>query len=335
MGMLFNRMVPMRVPLSLACGAYDRTAALARGDIQPDGIDLTWLALPPEEIFFRMTRHREFDAAEMSLSTYLISLERDAPFVAIPAFVSRAFRHNGIYVGADSGITRPTDLAGGQVGVAEYQLTANVWIRGILAERHGLPVAAVRYRTGGLHEPGRVAKLAHDPPPGVDIEPIPAGATLAGMLAAGQIDALYTPRVPRGFGEGVRRLFADPRGEEERYFAATGIFPVMHVVVLRREVYERQPWLAPSLFTAFEQARRQAVARLAETAAGATLLPWGYAETERTRNVMGADFWTYGLAGNEDTLRTFVRYAFEQGLVARQRPVDGLFAAETRETYVI
>jgi 4,5-dihydroxyphthalate decarboxylase len=326
----------MRVPLSLACGAYDRTAALARGDIRPDGIDLTWLALPVEETFFRMTRHREFDAAEMSLSSYLISLEAGAPFVAIPAFVSRAFRHNGIYVRAGSGITAPAGLAGRLVGVAEYQLTANVWIRGIMAERHGLPVAAVRYRTGGLHEPGRVAKLWHDPPPGVEVEPIPAGATLADMLADGQIDALYTPRVPRGFGEGrVRRLFADPRGEEERYFAATGIFPVMHVVVLRREVYEQRPWLAQSLYKAFDQARREAAARLAETAASATLLPWGYADAERTRNVMGPDFWTYGLAGNEETLRTFVRYAREQGLVKREHAVAELFAAETREAYVI
>ena len=193
-------------------------------------MDLTFLALPVEETFFRMTRHREFDAAEMSLSSYLISLDQGAPFTAIPAFVSRAFRHNGIYVGAASRTDDPAGLAGGVVGVAEYQLTANVWIRGILAERHGLPVTSVRYRTGGLHEPGRVAKLAHDPPPGVEIEPIPPGATLAGMLADGQIDALYTPRVPHGFGEGrVRRLFADPRREEERYFAETGVFPVMHV----------------------------------------------------------------------------------------------------------
>ena len=199
----------------------------------------------------------------------------------------------GIYVSPASGITAPGDLAGRLVGVAEYQLTANVWIRGILAERHGLPVDAVRYRTGGLHEPGRVAKLAHDPPPGVDIEPIPAGSTLAGMLAAGQIDALYTPRVPKTFGQkGVRRLFADPRGEEERYFAATGIFPVMHVVVLRREVYEQRPWLAQSLFKAFEQARREAAARLAGTAASASLLPWAYADAERDgEGLVGPTAW--------------------------------------------
>ena len=326
----------MRVPLSLACGAYDRTAALAGGDIRPEGVDLTFLTLPVEETFFRMARHREFDAAEMSLSTYLISLEGDAPFTAIPAFVSRAFRHNGIYAGPACRATDPADLAGGTVGVAEYQLTANVWIRGILAERHGLPVTAVTYRTGGLHEPGRVAKLTHDPPPGVQIEPIPPGATLAGMLAAGQIDALYTPRVPRGFAEGrVRRLLADPRAEEERYFAATGIFPIMHVVVLCREVYEQRPWLAQSLYKAFEQARRAAAARLAETAGGATMLPWAYADTERTRHLMGPDFWTYGLAGNENTLDTFIRYSHEQGLIKQPIPAAELFAPETREAYVI
>jgi 4,5-dihydroxyphthalate decarboxylase len=283
-----------------------------------------------------MTRHREFDAAEMSLSSYLISLDADAPFVAIPVFLSRSFRHNGIYVPAASQVTEPAGLAGGQVGVAEYQLTANVWIRGILAERHGLPADAVRYRTGGQHAPGRVAKLAHAAPPGVSVEPIPAGATLAGMLADGELDALYTPRVPHGFGEGrVRRLFPDARAEEERYFAETGIFPVMHVVVLRRDVYEQRPWLAQSLYKAFEQARRGAAARIAETAALASLLPWGYAEAERTRSLMGADYWTYGLAGNSATLETFVRYLFEQGLVKRQRPVEELFAAETREEYVI
>jgi 4,5-dihydroxyphthalate decarboxylase len=328
--------VSLRVPLTLACGAYDRTAGLARGEIQPEGVDLTVLTLPVEETFFRMTRHREFDAAEMSLSSYLISLEADAPFVAIPAFLSRSFRHNGIYVPADSAVTEPGGLAGGLVGVAEYQLTANVWIRGILAERHGLAVGAVRYRTGGQHTPGRVAKLAHAAPAGVEIEPIPAGATLAGMLADGQLDALYTPRVPHGFAEGrVRRLFPDARADEERYFAETGIFPVMHVVVLRRDVYERRPWLAQSLYKAFEQARRDAAGRLAETAAGASLLPWGYAEAERTRRLMGPDFWSYGLEGNRGTLETFVRYSGEQGLIKRRPSVEELFAAETREEFVI
>ena len=327
-----------RVPLTLACWDYDRTSALANGDIRPDGVDLTYLSLPVEETFFRMLRYREFDAAEMSLSSYVISLLDDGPFIAIPAFTSRAFRHNGIYVNAASGIAEPGDLRGRVVGLAEYQLTANVWIRGILAEHHGVPVGSVRYRTGGLHAPGRVAKVAHDPPPGVQIEPIPAGRTLADMLVTGEIDALYTPRTPRPFGQrhpGVRRLFTDPRPHEEQYYAATGIFPIMHVVVLRRDVYEARPWLAQSLYKAFEEARQAASRRMAETAASRYMLPWLYAEAERSRQLMGEDFWSYGLPGNEAALEVFLRYSFDQGLARRMLDPAELFAPETRESYVI
>ncbi len=219
----------------------------------------------------------------------------------------------------------------------EYQLTAAVWIRGILAERHGLPVPSVRYRTGGLHQPGRTDKIAHGAPPGVEIAPIPAGQTLAGMLAEGGIDALYSPRTPQPFAAGdprVARLFPDPRATEEEYYTDTGIFPIMHVVVLRRDVYQRRPWLARSLYQAFEEARALTMARMAETAATRYLVPWLYADLERTQQVMGADFWTYGLAGdNEHTLRTFLRYSHEQGLASRLFEPAELFAPETLESH--
>ncbi len=283
-----------------------------------------------------MARYREFDAAELSLSSYVISLGQDAPFVAIPVFPSRAFRHNGIYVHAGNGITEPSDLAGRLVGVPEYQLTAAVWIRGILAERHGLPVESVRYRTGGLHEPGRTDKIAHSVPPGVEIEPIPPARTLAGMLAEGEIDALYSPRTPRPFAAGdprVTRLFADPRAQEEEYYAATGIFPIMHVIVLRRDVYQRHPWLAQSLHKAFDEARALTAARMAETAATRYMVPWLYADLERTQRLMGDGFWTYGLGANETTLRTFLRYSHQQGLAGRLLEPADLFAPETQESY--
>jgi 4,5-dihydroxyphthalate decarboxylase len=328
----------VRVPLTLACWDYDRTLPLATGDIRPDGIDLTYLNLPVEETFFRMARFREFDAAELSLSSYVISLGQDAPFVAIPVFPSRSFRHNGIYVHAGSGISEPADLAGRVVGVPEYQLTAAVWIRGILAEHYGVTVESVRYRTGGLHRPGRTDKIRHAAPPGVEIEPIPLGATLDGMLAEGALDALYSPRTPRLFAAGdprVRRLFADPRGEEERYFTTTGIFPIMHVVALRRDLYERRPWLAQSLYKAFERARAATAARMRETAASPSMLPWLYADIERTQALMGPDFWPYGLAANENTLRTFLRYSHEQHLASTLMEPADLFAPETRETHVI
>ena len=328
----------LRVPLTLACWDYDRTLPLATGDIRPDGVDLTYLNLPVEETFFRMARFREFDAAEMSLSSYVISLGQDAPFIAIPVFPSRAFRHTRINEHAGSGITEPAGLAGKLVGVPEYQVTAAVWIRGILAEHYGLPVESVRYRTGGLHQPGRVAKISHPVQPGVEIEEIPPGATLDRMLAEGEIDAMYSPRTPRPFAEGdlrVRRLFPDARAEEERYFAATGIFPIMHVVVLRRDVYDRHPWLAGSLYKAFAEAKAHTEERMAETAASRYLLPWLYAEVERTRAVMGPDFWSYGLEPNETTLRTFLRYSRDQHLAGRPLEPADLFAPETHTTHVV
>ncbi|HEY1575246.1 MAG TPA: ABC transporter substrate-binding protein [Pseudonocardiaceae bacterium] len=328
----------MGVSLTLACWDYDRTQALADGRVRPEGVDLTYLTLPVEETFYRMMRHHEFDVAELSLSSYVVSLCHDAPFVAIPVFPSRSFRHNGIYVHADGGVDRPEDLVGKVIGVAEYQLTANVWIRGIIDERHGVPVESVRYRTGGLHEPGRIEKAAVDLPPTIDIAPIEPGTTLAELLVRGEIDAIYTPRSPRPFLDRdprVRRLFADPRAAEEDYYRATGVFPIMHVIALRRDVYERRPWLAQSLYKAFTRAKAVATERLAETAAPLSMVPWSYTEFDRARDLMGDDFWPYGLPANEHTLATFLRYSHAQGLADRLLRPDELFAAETLDSFRI
>lgn len=327
----------MNQQLTLACWDYDRTLPLADGRVRVDGVDLTYLPLPVEETFFRMARFAEFDAAEMSLSSYVMTLGRDRPFVAIPVFPSRSFRHNGIYINVDSGIERPADLAGRIVGVPEYQVTAAVWIRGILAEHHGLAVDSVRYRTGGLHSPGRVEKLKISPP-GVEIEPIPAGRTLDEMLVTGEIDALYTPRVPKPFTHGhpaVRRLWTDTRAAEMAYFQQTGIFPIMHTVVLRRDVYERNRWLAGSLYKAFTAAKRLVTERLEETAAQASILPWSYADARTCRDLMGEDFWPYGLPANEKVLRTFLGYSHQQGLINHEPQPADLFAPETTESFVI
>jgi 4,5-dihydroxyphthalate decarboxylase len=321
--------------LSLACGDYDRTRPLIDKAVTPLGIELTCLPMPVEEVFFRMARFREFDVAEMSLGSYLVSMA-DGPFVAIPVFPSRSFRHSGIYLPVGSDVQAPADLAGRTVGVAEYQLTANVWIRGILQDRHGLPVTAVRYRTGGLHEPGRPEKLAITLPSNVDIAGIAGNDTLSEMLAEGRIDALYTPRTPRSFTDGrARRLFPDFKAEEIRYWEATGIFPVMHVVVIRTEVYDRDRWIARSLFDAFEKARRLALEGMGETAALRYMLPWLAADLEHAQRTLGTDFWTYGLEGNELALDTLIRYAHEQGLIPEPCPARRLFAPETLERTVI
>jgi 4,5-dihydroxyphthalate decarboxylase len=326
--------------LALACGDYDRTRPLIDGTVRPLGIELTCLPMPVEEVFFRMARFREFDVAELSLSSYLVSRAagETAPFVAIPVFPSRSFRHSGVYIAADSGIEKPADLVGRTVGVAEYQLTANVWIRGILADRYGVPVNSVRYRTGGLHDPGRPEKLAIRLPDDIDIAPIAAGETLSDLLAEGRIDAIYSPRTPRSFtaGDGrVRRLFGDFRADEIRYFTETGIFPVMHVVVIRRDVYEQNRWVARSLTDAFEKARRLAFDGMAETAALRYMLPWLAADLADAQRVMGDDYWTYGLAGNESSVSTLVRYSHEQGLIPQRYPVEQLFVPESLERTLI
>jgi 4,5-dihydroxyphthalate decarboxylase len=326
------------IPITLACERYDRTEALRDGRVRPAGVDLTYLPQPVEETFFRMARFREFDAAEMSLSSYVIGLTRDAPFVALPVFPSRLFRHSGIYVSGASGIDEPADLAGKQVGVAEYQLTANVWIRGILADQYGVPAESVIYRTGGLHQPGRVEKVKVQLPPDVRIQPIGPGQTLSEMLATGEIDALYSPRTPHSFSHGdrgVRRLFDPSRPAEEEYFRRTGIFPIMHVLVLRRDVYEQNRWLARSLYDAFEEAKALCEQGIDETAAARYMLPWLHDEVARTRAVLGQDYWPYGLEKNLEVLRTFLRYSHDQGLAARGLEPEELFAPETIETTIV
>ena len=327
-----------RLRLTLACGDYDRTRALHEGAIDPEGIDLVCLRLPVEDIFFRMARFAEFDAAELSLSSYLLGMTDDGPgrFVAIPAFLSRSFRHSGIYVNQAGGIQRPEDLVGRTVGLAEYQLTANVWIRGILAEHHGVPVASVRYRTGGLHAPGRAEKLRLELPADIDIAPSPAGATLSDLLAEGQLDAVYSPRTPASFRAGTaRRLFSDVRAVEADYFRRTGIFPIMHVVVLRREVYEAHRWAARSLLRALIAARDEAWRGMDETASLRFMLPWLATELDATRAVLGDDYWSYGLRGNEAALATLIGYSHAQGLARRAFAPAELFAPETLEDTVV
>ena len=326
-----------RLHLTFACGDYDRTRALEDGSVRPDGIDLTYLRLPVEETFFRMLRHREFDVAEMSLSTYVATLDQDpSPFVALPVFTSRMFRHGGIYLNADAGIVSPSDLRGKRVGSPEFQLTACVWIRGILAEHHGVPVDSVTYYTGGQETPGRIEKGKVDT--GLDIRPIPEGATLSQMLANGEIDALYTPRVPSPFRDRdsrVTRLFDDVVTVEKEYFAATGIFPIMHVVVIRRDVYERHRWVAQSLYKACKIARDDAYARIYDSSALRFMEPWLIQHLEESRQLLGQDYWSYGLAENEKNLDVFLGYHHEQGLSKKRYGPADLFAAETSEAFVI
>ena len=319
--------------LTLAVWDYDRTRALQDGRVKPEGIALRYLPLGMPESFFRMLRHGEFDVSEMSLSWYTRTVFAEPrPFVAIPVFPSRMFRHSSIYVNAQSGIEKPADLVGKRVGCPEYQMTAAVWIKGILADQYGVPVNSVTYHTGGLKEPGR-REVPMNLPSDISVTPIPDDRTLSEMIDTGDIDALYTAEMPGSFEHGsanVRRLFPDYESEERSYFEKTGIFPIMHTVVVKKELLDRHPWVAQSLTKAFVAAQKIAYSDLYDTTALKTMLPWLIAHVEATRKALGGDdFWPYGLDRNRETLATFLRYSHEQGLSPRRLEPDELFAPST------
>jgi 4,5-dihydroxyphthalate decarboxylase len=328
-----------RLRLTMACWNYDRTRALMEDRIPIDGVDLTYLNLPVEETFFRMLRHREFDVAELSLSSYTLSLFRDdAPFIAIPIFPSRYFRHSCIYVHADSGIREPRDLIGKRVGNPEYQMTAPVWIRGILSDEYGVPVTSVTYHSGGEEQAGRTEKIALSLPPEIRLEAIPSGKTLSRMLETGEIDALYTARAPSTFFSNpgkVKRLFEDYQTLERAYYRKTRIFPPMHIVAIRRDVYEQNRWIAQSLCKAFFAAQKETYEDLRETGALKHMLPWLTTHVEETETLMGRDFWPYGYEPNVPALSTFLRYHHEQGLSKRLLTPKEIFAPESLEAFKI
>jgi 4,5-dihydroxyphthalate decarboxylase len=306
--------------LSFACWDYDRVKALREGRVRPEGIDLNCLALPVEETFYRQLRHREFDVSEMSLSSYLLTLEEpDPPFVALPVFPSRAFRHQSIYINARSGIEKPEDLAGKRVGTPEYQMTAGVWQRGILADEFGVPADSVSYWTGGMEQSGRTEKIALDLPAGIRVEPISPGRNLSEMLAAGDLDAVYSAGQPSCFGREphIRHLFEDFKQVEQDYYRHTKIFPIMHTVVIKKAIYERHPWIARSLYKAFDESLRLAYEDLLHRNALKVMLPWLHDHVRETLDVLGEGYWDYGLERNRHVLERFARYSCEQGLAKR------------------
>lgn len=328
-----------RLNLTFACWDYDRVKPLADRTVTAEGIDLNIVNLPVEETFFRMLRYREFDLAEMSLSSYTVSLSRpDSGFVAIPVFPSRMFRHSGIFVSAASGIREPRDLVGKRIGVPEYQLTAPVWIRGILQDEYGVDPASVSYFTGGEENPGREEKVKLSLPAKFRVSAIPSDKTLSAMIAEGEVDAIYAPRSPSTLHtrpDRVRRLFPDYVEREKAYFAKTKLFPIMHTVVLRRELFEANRWIARSLFKAFIEAQRIVYEQLSIPASLKTMLPWQIPQVEEAMALMGTDWWPYGFDANRAVLETFLRYHHEQGLSPRRLKPEELFVPETTEAFKI
>jgi 4,5-dihydroxyphthalate decarboxylase len=313
--------------LSYAGHFSDRVQDLYYGAVKPEGIDLHFIALPPFEAFNRALRG-EFHCAEMSFSTYVIKLAQgDLPFVAIPVFPSRTFRHGAIYVNTRSGIAVPRDLVGRRVGVPEYQMTAAVWVRGMLRHEYGVRPEDLRWVSGGLTTPGR-KPLVDVNVPGIRLDYM-SDRTLFDMLLTGEIDALIAPQVPPAIPEGrpeIAYLFPNYPEVERAYFAKTGIFPIMHVVVLQKELYEDQPWIAACLTRAFERAKENCFARLSVDEPPPVSTPWSHHLAEEVRRLMGQDFWPYGIDKNRKTIEALCDYTFEQGLVARRVSMNELFA---------
>jgi 4,5-dihydroxyphthalate decarboxylase len=323
------------VPITIACGNYDRTRAIVDGRVKIEGCAVTYLPLYPEEIFHRAFKFGEFDVSELSFSSYLRTVAAGtSPYIAIPAFVSRIFRHSGMYIRTDAGISRPEDLRGKRIGLPEYQITAVVWMRGLMQHEYGVSPNEIHWRNGGQEQPGRGERTALKPIPGLDLKALGPNETLVGMLRNGDLDALFTARAPSSFLNGephIARLFANTREAETAYYKKTGLFPIMHLVGIKKALVERYPWLATSVYKAFLEAKRLAIIDLCDVNALMVTLPWLEAETKETMAVMGQDFWKYGVHENLREIEALTQYSFEQGLVDRKLAVEELFAPSTFE----
>jgi 4,5-dihydroxyphthalate decarboxylase len=318
------------LPLTMACGPYDRMEALERGHVRPEAIDLRYIPIQsPPEIFARMIKSRSFDVAEMSMAHYMIMRTRgEFPFIAIPVFPSRVFRHGFIFINRNAGIRTPKDLEGKRVGVQEYRQTAGVWVRGILQHEYGVDLSKLTWLEGGVNEP-RPADDTMDlrPLKGVRIELIPHDRTLNDMLETGEIDAYFGARRPAAMDKGnnVARLFPDYRQRERDYYKRTGFHPIMHTLVIREDLYREQPWVPESLYKACEESKRWMLRQMRFSGAQRFMFPWLHDEIAEMDELMGANPWPYGVEANRRMLEAFNGYLVEQGFLERSLPVDELF----------
>ena len=322
--------------LTLAINDYDHVRDLTCGRVRPEGIDLRCLTMPQEEIFYRFTAFREWEVSELSLAKYTSLIAAgDSSLTAIPVFPSRAFRHSAIYVLEGGPISQPGDLRGARVGLAEWVLTAGVYARAALAHEYGVPLETISWHQAGLEQPGREELVSPRLPPGISLTTRP-DRTLVDMLLAGELEAIVVPRPPARFRDPssrIVRLFRDFRSVEAESFHATGVFPIMHVVAIKRDVYEAHPWIGPNLVAAFEEAKRRSFQRLADVSASWLPIPWSFDCLPQAQAVLGEDPWPYGVGPNRNTLSAFLTYAFEQGVCARQLEPEELFPPSVQRTY--
>ncbi|WP_043830613.1 hypothetical protein [Muricoccus aerilatus] len=325
--------------LILACAPYDRVQPLFDGRVRVEGVEIVPVPIASEQSFPRAVQRAEFDASELSLSSQLMQVSRgEGEYVALPVFVSRAFRHGAIYLRRDAGVAGPKDLEGRLVGIPEYQMTLGLWVRGILADEHGVAVNAIRYRTAGTNAAGRRERLPLELPAGMDVAPLAEGDTLNAALLRGELDAIFSPTPPKAFTEGdprVVRLFPEVKAAEIAYHRRTGFHPIMHVIGIRRAVLARDPGLARRLYEGFLEAKRLAMAEWDRALRASTLpamIPWLPQAWEETRAVLGADPWTYGVSANRAELEAVLRWSAAQHLSRRRLELEEVFAAGTLDT---
>lgn len=320
--------------LTLACWDYDRAAAVLDGRVPVAGCRIDAQVHPTSTLFPLAVGEARFDVTEMSMSSYILQAAKgEGDYVAIPVFLSRAFRHNGFVLRAGAGIATPKDLEGKRVGVPEYQMTAALWMRGILADEYGVDTDTFQWRTGALEEGTRKDRLTLDLPPHMSVTPIEAGESLQDLLLAGELDAVFAPKPLAALVAGdprVKRLFPDFAAVERAYHAKTGFFPIMHAIGVRKTLVEANPWLPRALYDAFTRARDLALAKLEAVWLGSAnrlTLPFFHADMEETRTLMGPDFWSYGFQANRAELDAMCRWSQIQHLSPRRVAPEELFHA--------
>ncbi len=324
-----------KLNLSVAVGDYDRNRPLIDGAVQIDGVDPVFMKLYPEEIFFRAFRSEDFDICECSLSSFTVKTAAgNCPYVGVPAFVSRMFRHTSMYCRTDR-IEKPQDLKGKKVGLPEYQLTANVWARAILEDDFGVKPSDIHWVRGGIEHTGRPEKITIKLPDGVRLDNAPEGKTISQLLLEGEIDGFMAPRAPAVQAENIGWLFRDPVAAAKDYYKRTGIFPIMHLIGVRRTLAEKHPWLPAAVLKAFEQSKAAAMAHLWDTSATKVTLPFIEERVAEARELMSDDYWPYGVEANRKTLETFLRHHHSQGLSSRLVKVEELFHPATLESFKI
>ncbi len=313
--------------LTFAGGIYDRTRALVDGSVRAEGIDLNWITMPYHEIWRRMLNHYEFDASELSLSSYLIARTLQRPLIAIPVFPARAFRHSYVFINKESGIKAPCDLTGKRVGISEFQQTATVWVRGILQHEYNVDLETIHWYTWAER-----SRMEIEVPARYKIQRIPSGKKPDEMLIGGELDAIIVPAIFPSLAKGapkVSRLFEKYEEVEKAFYRKTGIFPIMHTVAMREELWRESPWVAVSLFKAFQEAKEIAYRLLTDLGPYKVSLIWLRNVVEEQREAVGDDPWPYGLSKNRTTLETLQSYLFEQGLIKKKLGLDQLFAPNT------